>query len=172
LIYSYTSKMNEEAEEAEEERRRRRKQTDDGDTTEYDALIDEKEEEEEEEEDDDSKTTTTRDRPQKSIEGWVVIVTGVHEESQEEDVHERFGDFGEIQNVHLNLDRQTGYVKGYCLIEYKDRAEAKRAIDEMDGQELLGERVRVDWAFVKKPDAAAPRASSARDGADAKRVRR
>lgn len=92
-----------------------------------------------------------RGQPQKSIEGWVVLVTGVHEEAQEEDVHENFGDFGEISNLHLNLDRRTGFVKGYCLIEYKEKEEAKSAIENMDGKLMLDQEVRVDWAFVNAP---------------------
>lgn len=69
--------------------------------------------------------------------------------AQEDDLHEAFSEFGELKNIYMNLDRQTGFVKGYALIEYKTKKEAQAAIDAMNGAELLTQQITVDYAFKK-----------------------
>ena len=96
----------------------------------------------------DASRATRRD-PFRRVHSPQVFASNVHEEAQEEDILDKFGEFGEVKNIHVNLDRRTGFVKGYALVEYSVLSEAEAAIAEMNGADLLGQTLAVDWAFRK-----------------------
>ncbi len=75
----------------------------------------------------------------------------MHAETQEEDLYDLLADYGHVSQIDLNLDRRTGFVKGYALAAYESKEEAERAIKELDGKDLFGQKLSVNWAFSSGP---------------------
>ena len=86
-------------------------------------------------------------KPCKSIEGYILFCSGIHEEAQEDDVNELFSEYGQVKKFRMPQDRKTGSIKGYALIEYSELSEAKEAIKNLNDSEFLGQKIKVDFAF-------------------------
>lgn len=87
--------------------------------------------------------------PAKSVEGWIVFITGIHEEAQEEDVLDEFREFGEVLSIDVNIDRRTGFLKGYGMVEFSTFAEAEKALSAT--VKVMGKPVSCSWCFSKGP---------------------
>ena len=57
-----------------------------------------------------------------------------------------FSQFGNVSSVKLIKDKFTGSPKGFAFIEMNNTNEATAAIAELNGQELEGQRLRVNEA--------------------------
>ena len=74
--------------------------------------------------------------------------------AEQEDVSELFAPFGEVVNCSLPLERDTGRKRGFAFVEMADPEMETKAIDALQGAELMGRPLRINKA---EPRGAAPR---------------
>jgi len=63
----------------------------------------------------------------------------------EESVRTQFEALGAVESVALITDRETGRSRGFAFVEMADE-DARKAMQELDGQELDGRNLRVNEA--------------------------
>ncbi len=66
--------------------------------------------------------------------------------AEREDVIQLFAPFGEVLNCSLPLERDTGRKRGFAFIEMADEAIESKAIDGLQGTELMGRLLRINKA--------------------------
>ncbi|KAJ2872392.1 RNA-binding protein Cwf29 [Coemansia aciculifera] len=55
-----------------------------------------------------------------------------------------FSQYGEIVNINLVRDKETGKSKGYAFLQYEDQRSTILAVDNLNGAKVLGRVLRVD----------------------------
>ncbi len=68
-----------------------------------------------------------------------------------ETIREEFGALGEVTDVHVVMDRETGRPRGFAFVTMGSPAEAAKAINEMNGKMLDGRPLRVNEAEERAP---------------------
>ena len=66
--------------------------------------------------------------------------------AEREDVMQLFAPFGEVLNCSLPLERDTGRKRGFAFIEMAEEAIELKAIDGLQGTELMGRPLRINKA--------------------------
>ena len=63
-----------------------------------------------------------------------------------------FGEFGEVTYSKVIKDRETNRSKGFGFVEFASVEDAVAAKDAMDGKEVDGRDLKVDFAQDKRED--------------------
>ncbi len=68
-----------------------------------------------------------------------------------QDLKDVFKEYGEVSFAKIIKDRETGKSKGFGFVEFSTVEEAVAAKEAMDGAELDGRTIKVDFAEERKP---------------------
>ncbi|EYC08136.1 hypothetical protein Y032_0067g135 [Ancylostoma ceylanicum] len=75
---------------------------------------------------------------------WIFI-GGLRSDLTEGDVITVFSQFGEVVNINLPRNEQTGKPRGFCFLCYRNWASTTLAVDNFNGITLLGRTLKVNY---------------------------
>ncbi|KAI0029683.1 hypothetical protein K488DRAFT_26712, partial [Vararia minispora EC-137] len=82
----------------------------------------------------------------------VLFVGNIPWNADQDALYEVFADYGEIKNVRIPTDRDSGKPKGYAYVEFGDVETAKKALEGAAGQEINGRPIRLDFDYSSPRD--------------------
>ena len=85
---------------------------------------------------------------------------------------DRFAPFGNVTDVHLPMDRETGRPRGFAFVTFGTEQESKLAAEKMNGVELDGRALKVNPAQPKEDSGGRAFGPDRRAGAFQARYRR
>jgi cold-inducible RNA-binding protein len=78
-----------------------------------------------------------------------IYVGNLSHEVTEDSLREAFEPFGQVESVNIIKDRFSGESRGFGFVEMPSKQEAEKAIEEMNGKDLMGRAVNVNEARPK-----------------------
>ncbi len=70
--------------------------------------------------------------------------------STEADLERLFGEYGQVDSAAIISDRDTGRSRGFGFVEMANDDEGRKAIEELDGQDIDGRKLRVNEAQPRR----------------------
>jgi len=67
-------------------------------------------------------------------------------DTSETEVRKAFEAHGQVDSVTIIMDRDTGRPKGFGFVEMSNDAEAKKAIEALNGKDFMGRTLNVNEA--------------------------
>ncbi|KLT41849.1 RNA-binding domain-containing protein [Cutaneotrichosporon oleaginosum] len=86
----------------------------------------------------------------------VLGVFGLSIRTRERDLEDEFMRFGDVEKVTIVYDQRTDRSRGFGFITMRSTEDATRAIEKLNGIELHGRNIRVDYSATTKPHAPTP----------------
>ena len=86
--------------------------------------------------------------------------------TSDQDLRELFSEVGEVLDVHVPTDRNTGRPRGFAFVQFATQEQASQAVEVMSGREVSGRTLRLDIAEDRprpsrpRPDFGSPRPDS------------
>lgn len=71
-------------------------------------------------------------------------------QSTKQDITELFSGFGEVTDVHLPTDRDSGQPRGFGFVTMSSNEEMQAAMTELDGKEFGGRNLKVNEAQARE----------------------
>lgn len=84
------------------------------------------------------------------VQKHTMYVGGLAEEVNETILHSAFIPFGEIKDVKTPLDLATQKHRSFGFVTFLEKEDASAAMDNMDGAELYGRVLTVNYALPEK----------------------
>ncbi|NQT02720.1 MAG: RNA-binding protein, partial [Planctomycetes bacterium] len=78
-----------------------------------------------------------------------IYVGNLSNETTEDGLREAFEAFGQVESINIIKDRFSGESRGFGFVEMPSKQEAEKAIEEMNGKDLMGRAVNVNEARPK-----------------------
>ena len=75
-----------------------------------------------------------------------LFVGGLPYTTTSDEIRELFSKIGEVTSADVITDKFTGQGKGFAFVEFKDDANADKAIKELDGTDYNGRKMVVNEA--------------------------
>jgi len=75
----------------------------------------------------------------------------------EEDLNEKFAEYGEVTSVNLISDKFSGQSKGFAFVEMAKQSDAEEAIKALNESSLKGRNMKVNQARPKDERPRRPR---------------
>jgi RNA recognition motif-containing protein len=70
--------------------------------------------------------------------------------AEREDLVDLFGQYGEVRQCSLPLDRETGRKRGFAFVDLIDDDAEQKAIDDLQNVEWMGRMIRVNKATPRE----------------------